>query len=72
MDVVSQLHLLEQVSSTEYIGSLTEALLKVLDEKEVVKKVCIHMHIYIHTYSRYITVLYLCVYMVYESTYVCI
>ena len=43
MEVLSQLHLLEQVSSTEYIGSLTESLLKVLDEEEVVKKV--------HTYS---------------------
>ena len=37
--VVEQLHLLEQVSSSEHIGSMTEGLLKVLDKKEVVEKV---------------------------------
>ena len=39
VDVTPQLHVLEQVSSTEHIGSMTEALLKVLDEDGVVAKV---------------------------------
>ena len=47
VDVTPQLHVLEQVSSAEHIGSMTEALLKVLDEDGVVAKVtCMCTHVY--------------------------